>query len=153
MKTLYLLGLICFILSGCVSESWVRGYVQNEMAGVKGIVAEEVYPLEKALTDVRTQMATLIVRQKEVSDGLQALKGTISGSGEKWQEVEQEVAGLQEDSKRLEAELESLKADLRKLHQVLAQVQRLKETEEGQKSTTPEAQMEKVETPNEGRMR
>lgn len=83
MKALYYLGVFCLLLPGCVSEQWVRGYVQHELAGVKDTVAEEVYPTEKALTDIKTQMATITVEQKRIADELQAMRATVPSPEDK----------------------------------------------------------------------
>ena len=95
MKALYYLVILCFLLTGCVSEQWVRGYVQHELAGVKDTVAEEVYPTEKALTDIKTQMATITVEQKRIADELQAMRATASSEDKKLAELSQKVAELQ----------------------------------------------------------
>ncbi|HHT9132211.1 MAG TPA: hypothetical protein ACFYED_06970, partial [Candidatus Tripitaka californicus] len=95
MKALYYLGIFCLLLPGCVSEQWVRGYVQHELAGVKDTVAEEVYPTEKALTDIKTQMATITVEQKRIADELQAMRATASSEDKKLAELSQKVAELQ----------------------------------------------------------
>jgi chromosome segregation ATPase len=104
-------------MSGCVSEQWVRGYVQHELAGVKDVVSEETYPLEKAITDLKTQMATLSVRLKEVEDGLNAHKETLTDGGEKWKNVEEKVYKLGRDLISLERELERLQQALQKFYQ------------------------------------
>ncbi|MDI6760675.1 MAG: hypothetical protein QMD05_07590 [Candidatus Brocadiaceae bacterium] len=139
MKVLYYLGVFCLLLSGCVSEQWVRGYVQHELAGVKDIVTEEVYPMEKALTDVKTQLAIIIVEQKKIMDELQAIKekesvqrvaelqavkeaersrvDVVSVYDKKWEEVEKKVMELEADLKKLTGFLEGTK----ELHPELVQ--------------------------------
>ena len=94
MKALYYLVILCFLLTGCVSEQWVRGYVQHELAGVKDIVTEEVYPTEKAMTDIKTQMATITVEQKRIADELQAMRATVPSEDKKLAELIQRVAKL-----------------------------------------------------------
>lgn len=151
MNVLYYLILLCLFLSGCVSEQWVRGYVQHELAGVKDIVAEEVYPLEKALTDVRTQMAALSVELKQVADDLQAVKAAPGGD-QKLEDTGWKVAELEKGLKRLEEKTEGLMNDLQKLHLGLGQVQTGMETiskglEPSEPKTTPEAPKEKIVVP------
>lgn len=95
MKALYYyLGIFCLLLTGCVSEQWVRGYVQHELAGVKDTVAEEVYPTEKALTDVKTQMAMITVEQKRIADELQAMRATAPPEDKQLAELSQRVGEL-----------------------------------------------------------
>src|SRR3989338_397913 len=105
---LYYLGLFCLLLPGCVSEQWVRGYVRHELAGVKDTVAEEVYPTEKALTDVKTQMATITVEQKRIADELQAMRATVPSEDKKLAELSQRVAKLAFDLNMLEGLVENL---------------------------------------------
>ncbi len=118
LKILYYLSLLCIFLSSCVSEQWVRGYVQHELAGVKDIVAEEVYPLEKAIMDLKTQMASIIVELKEVSNELQVARKVALASNNP-EGVEQKVARLEQDLKRLEGII----GKLQELHSGLVQIQ------------------------------
>ncbi len=117
--------LFCFFIPGCVfvSEQWVRGYVQHEMAGVKDMVAEEVYPTEKAILDIKTQMATLSVELKNIKDGLRGLKETIQGGSLKSEEMGKKVAELNKELTSLQEKVEDLTGDLKKLHLDLNQIQ------------------------------
>ena len=154
MKVLYcFLGIFCLLLTGCVSEQWVRGYVQHELAGVKDIVTEEVYPTEKALTDVRTQMASIIVELKGARDELQAIKESVPVGDKKWEEMGQKAVAQEKDLKRLEGELQGLTEDLQKLHLSFVQVQTSIETISkglesgmGGQKTIPEISKEKIST-------
>lgn len=105
---LYCLGLFCLLLPGCVSEQWVRGYVQHELAGVKDTVAEEVYPTEKALTDIKTQMAAITVEQKRIADELHAMEATVPPEDKKLAELSQSVGELAIELKVFEGLVKNL---------------------------------------------
>lgn len=156
MKALYYLGIFCLLLTGCVSEQWVRGYVQHELAGVKDTVAEEVYPTEKALTDIKTQMATITVEQKRIADELHAMRATVPSEDKKLAELSQKVAKLAFDLNMLEGLVENLL----KPHPELINVQTGKETTgkalnpaSGGPGTTTETLMEKSKAMDKGRER
>ncbi len=115
MKKPYYLSLCCLCLLGCVSQKWVEGYVQHELAGVKDIVAEEVYPLEKAIVDLKTQVATLSVVLKNVTEELQTVKDKLQSESASLQAIKQQVVRSEEDSKRLEERLHNTVTELKKV--------------------------------------
>lgn len=141
------MGIFCILQTGCVSEQWVRGYVQHELAGVKDVVTEEVYPLEKAVIDVRTQMATVIVELKEVKDGLQAIERSMPADDKKWDEVGQRVNALETGLKKLEG----LVGDLEKFRSSLVWIQTDTETIKKGQEPVQKPLMERSKLLNKGR--